>query len=148
MNLFLSMPKILVHIFVVIYIFVLSQFYKRQHRKLMNHGVGISSFRRPQTAKPVSKLVQPDLRPMSSRSVTSMIARRKSGKFLRFSLSENGHGDGPKTERGPKTAKGARKWDMKATEETKTFKNQKSRPATAPTRVIKLSQPPSPPTQV
>ena len=140
------MPKILVHIFVVIYIFVSNQFYKRQHRKLMNHGVGISSFRRPQRAKPVSKLVKPDLRPMSSRSATSMIARRTFGKFLRFSLSENCHGDGPKTERGPKTAKGARKWGMNATEETKTLKNQKSRPTTA--LVTALSQPPSPPTQV
>ena len=117
----------------------------------MNHGVGISSFRRPQTAKPVtvSKLVQPHLRPTSSRSATTLIARRTSGtKILRFSLSENCHGDGPKTERGPKTGKGAKKWDMKSIKENETFTNSKSRPATAPPPALKHAPPTQLPTQV
>ena len=143
--------KILVHCPVYIFIFAWSQFYKRRHRKLMNHGVGISSFRRPQTAKPVSvsKLVQPHLRPTSSKSSTSISARRTSGtKILRFSFSENCHGDGPKTERRPKTAKGAQKCDMKSIEENKTFTKSKSRPATAPPPVMKKAPPIQPPTQV
>merc|ERR1719394_1519904 len=127
----------------------------------MNHGVGISSFRRPQTAKPasVSKLVKSHVRPASSRSATSIIARRTTGKtILRFSLSENCHGDGPKTERDspkterPKTAKGAKKWDMKCIEENKTLtklksRPEKSRPATAPPLVLNQTPASPPPMQ-
>ena len=117
----------------------------------MNHGVGISSFRRPQTAKPVSasKLVQPHLQPTSSKSSTSMSARRTSGtKILRFSFSENCHGDGPKTERGPKTAKGTKKWVLKAIGENETFTKSKPRPATAPPSAMKKAPPTQPQTQV
>merc|ERR1712131_101413 len=99
--------------------------------------VGISSFRRPQTAKPASKS-KPVItrgRPKSSKSSTSVewhtCTRTSGNTILRFSLSENCIRDRPKSQSNrPKTAKGAKKWGLETIDENKMF--IKSRPASAP----------------
>lgn len=85
---------------------------------------------RPQTATPasVSKRPDPRIRPKSSRS----IERRPSGTtIIRFSLSENCHGDGPVlAKKWAKTVNGVRTWDLDNIETDNTSTKPKSRPTT------------------
>ena len=107
---------------------------KKREKVMETNRVGISSFRRPQTAKPASKskpVITP-CRPKSSKSSTSVewhtCPTTSGSTILRFSLSENCLGVRPKSQ--PKTAKAAKKWGLETIDENKIF--AKSRPATAP----------------
>ena len=110
---------------------------------MKNFGVGISSFRRPQTAKPrpVMNLENPRARPKSSKSTTSLVDHRRcplepKARILRFHSSENCIGDGPKINLNrPNTAKGAKKWETIV--EDKCVTKIKPRPSTAPAPTAK-----------
>ena len=95
---------------------------------------------RPQTATPasVSKRPDPRIRPKSSRS----IERRPSGTtIIRFSLSENCHGDGPVlAKKWTKTVDGVRTWDLDNIETDNTSTKPKSRPTTPAIPAYKQSR--------
>ena len=123
---------------------------------MKNFGVGISSFRRPKTAKPrsVTNLVDQRGRPQSSKSFTSLVDQRRcplkpKARILRFYSSENCIGDGPKMNSNrPNTAQGAKKWDLETIDENKYFTKMKPRPSTAPAPITKQKRPNQIPTQV
>ena len=112
---------------------------------MKNFGVGISSFRRPQTAKPrpVMNLENPRARPKSSKSTTSLVDHRRcplkpKARILRFHSSENCIGDGPKINLNrPNTSKGAKKWKLETIVEDKCVTKIKPRPSTAPAPTAK-----------
>ena len=95
---------------------------------------------RPRTARPASVSTRPDprIRPKSSRS----IERRPSGTtIIRFSLSENCHGDGPVLEKKwTKTINGVRSWDLDNIEADSTATKPKSRPTTPAIPAFKQSR--------
>ena len=95
---------------------------------------------RPQTARPasVSKRPDPRIRPKSSRN----IERRSSGTtIIRFSLSENCHGDGPVlAKKWTKTVDGVRTWDLDGFEANNNATKPKSRPITPAIPAYKQSR--------
>ena len=95
---------------------------------------------RPQTATPVSAEKRPDprIRPKSSRN----IERRSSGTtIIRFSLSENCHGDGPAlVKKWTKTVDGDRTWDLENFEDSENSAKAKSRPTTPAIPAFKQSR--------
>ena len=95
---------------------------------------------RPQTATPVSASNRPDhrIRPKSSRN----IERRSSGTtIIRFSLSENCHGDGPVlAKKWTKTVDGVRSWDLENFEDDNNSTKPKSRPTTPAIPAFKQSR--------